>query len=305
RCVPFALGSETWGSIVTPASYCGVSGLRPTYGRVSRHGAMALSWTLDKIGPLCRSADDCGLVLGAIAGADPADPTTISARYRYSNERDRVTGFRLGVLREGLDVMQPEVKNNFEIALRVLREVATCEEVTLPDYPYAEIATLVIRAEGAAAMEELAERNDFAALTAPEDRIGAYAGSAVPAVDYLRAQRIRRHASIALDALFARYDAVVAPSTGLVASPLTRRFDEYNGKLRRLMLGAAGNIAGLPGISVPNGYGERGLPTGLQFVGRAGSENRILAVSRVYQERSTWHRERPAIAAQTHSAGTS
>ena len=299
RCVPFALGSETWGSIVTPASYCGVSGLRPTYGRVSRQGAMALSWTLDKIGVLGRGADDCGLVLGAIAGADLADATTLSTQYRYSSSSERSSGFRLGILREGLDQMQPEVRGNFEAAMAVLSEVATFEDVTLPDYPYPEIATLIIRAEGAAAMEELAERNDFAGLTAPEDRIGAYAGASIPAVDYLRAQRVRRRASIALDALFARYDAVVSPSTGLVASPLALRFDDYNGKLRRLTLGAAGNIAGLPCVSVPNGFGERGLPTGLQFVGRVATENRILAVARAYQERSTWHLQQPAHATPT------
>ena len=142
-------------------------------------------------------------------------------------------------------------------------------------------------------MEELAERNDFAALTAPEDRIGAYSGATVLAVDYLRAQRIRRHASVALDALVARYDAVVSPSTALVASPLTTRFDDYAGHLRRLVLGAAGNIAGLPAISIPNGFGERGLPTGLQFVGRVGSENTILALARAIQTRTAWHLQQP------------
>ena len=295
RLVPFALGSETWGSIVVPASYCGVSGLRPTYGRVSRHGAMALSWTLDKIGPLCRTADDCGLVLAAIAGADPADPTTLSTPYAYRTE-GRVDGFRIGIVREGLDQMQPEVRANFQTALTVLSDVATFDEVTLPEFPYSEVATLVLRAEAAAAMEELAERNDFARLTAPEDRTSAYVGAAIPAVDYLRAQRIRRHAGLALDATFARYDAIVAPSTGLVASPLSARFDDYAGNLRRLVFGAAGNIAGLPSISVPNGFGERGLPTGIQFVGRATSENTILAVARAYQARSTWHRHLPILA---------
>lgn len=291
--VPFALGSETWGSIVTPASYCGVSGLRPTYGRVSRHGAMALCWTLDKIGPMARSADDCGIVLAAIAGVDPADPSTIPAPFRYAPRAQRASGFRIGVLREGLETTQPEVRANFEAALTVLGAVGTLDEVALPDLPYGEATLTILRAEAASAMEDLIENGTFATLTAPEDRIGGYAGTVLPAVDYLRAQRVRRRASAALDEVFRRYDAVVAPSTALVASPLDVNFDDYAGKLRRTSLSAAGNLAGLPGISVPNGFGERGLPTGIQFVGRAGGENDVLALARAYQDRTDWHQRRP------------
>src|SRR6185436_12981083 len=98
--VPFAIGSETWGSITTPAGYCGVTGFRPTYGRVSRHGAMALSWTMDKLGPLCRTADDCGLVLNAIAGPDPLDPTAVERPYRYPPEKPIATRFKLALLLE-------------------------------------------------------------------------------------------------------------------------------------------------------------------------------------------------------------
>jgi aspartyl-tRNA(Asn)/glutamyl-tRNA(Gln) amidotransferase subunit A len=291
--VPFALGTETWGSIITPASYCGISGLRPTYGRVSRHGAMALCWTLDKIGPMARTADDCGLILGAIAGPDPSDPTTIPAPYRYETGTRRATGFRLGVIRDGQDAMQPEVRRSFEAALGVLGEVGALEDVSLPDLPYLEATRIILLAEAASAMEDPIEDGTFAGLTAPEDRIGGYAGRLIPAVDYLRAQRVRRHAARALDGLLRRYDAVVAPSTGVVASPLDTTFDAYAGKLRRTSLSAAGNLAGLPAVSVPNGFGERGLPTGLQFVGRAGSENAILAVARAYQSRTNWHLMHP------------
>ncbi|MBX6343059.1 MAG: amidase, partial [Thermomicrobiaceae bacterium] len=227
RAVPFAIGSETWGSILTPSSYCGVSGLRPTYGRVSRHGAMALSWTMDKLGPMCRTADDCGLVLEAIAGPDPADPTTLPAPWRYAPERERAAGFRLGVVREGLEDAQPEVRRAFEESLTVLGQFATLEEVALPDFPYIEVARVIIAAEGAAAFDDLIESGALAGLTAPEDRIGGYPGTLVPAVDYLRALRIRRKVQVALDALFARVDALVCPTTGVVASPLDVRFDEY------------------------------------------------------------------------------
>ncbi len=293
--VPFALGSETWGSILTPSSYCGVSGLRPTYGRVSRSGAMALSWTLDKIGPLCRTADDCGIVLAAIAGPDPRDPTTLRATYRYAPESDRSDGFRLGVLRDGLEDMQSEVRAGFEESLAVLGNIATLEDVALPDFPYSDVARIILSAEAATALANLIESGKLSDLTAPEDRIGGYAGSLIPAADYLRAQQIRRHIVRALDPLFAHYDGIVCPATAVVASPLDRRFDDYAGKMRRLVIGAAGNVAGLPAIGIPNGFGERGLPTALQIVGRAGAENAVLAVARAYQSRTDWHTRHPEL----------
>src|SRR5262249_3686976 len=135
--VPFAIGSETWGSITTPSAYCGVTGLRPTYGRVSRHGAMALSWTMDKLGPLARTADDCGLVLAAIAGPDPLDPSAADKPYAYSPDKDGVPGpCKLALLRGATEGVQPEVRANFEQALDVLRPHAEFTEVALPDLPY-------------------------------------------------------------------------------------------------------------------------------------------------------------------------
>src|SRR5919202_2681818 len=120
--VPFAIGSETWGSITTPSAYCGVSGLRPTYGRVSRRGAMALCWTLDKLGPMCRTADDCGLVLAGIAGHDPLDPTSARRKFTYPElaARGRGKRFRIGVIKNSTAVVQPEVKTNFEASQKVL-----------------------------------------------------------------------------------------------------------------------------------------------------------------------------------------
>lgn len=292
--VPFAIGSETWGSITTPASYCGITGLRPTYGRVSRRGAMALSWTLDKLGPMCRAAEDCGLVLNAIAGPDDADPTTLPLPYRYQPDGWRATGFRLAVLREGTDAMQPEVRANFERSLETLSEVAALDEVELPDYPYNETAHLILQAEAAAAMEDLIRGGALLRLTAPEDRHGGYAGLTVPAVDYLRALRVRQRLRVEVDRLLARYDGLLCPTTHQVASPLEMSFRDYAGdRTRRPRIGAVGNLAGLPAISLPNGFGERGLPTALQIVGRAGAENAILAVARAYQQRTDWHTRHP------------
>ncbi len=296
-CVPFAIGSETWGSITTPASYCGVTGLRPTYGRVSRRGAMALSYTLDKLGPLARSADDCGLVLHAIAGADGGDDTTIAAPYRYAPDEGRTGGFRLAVLTGAAEGTQPEVAANFAATLDTLRGFASLEEVALPDYPYGPVTQTILSAESASAFDEFVTSGKVQELTAPECRTGGYAARMVSGKEYVTAIRLRRRIVRDLDALLARYDAILAPTTNAVASPLTVRFSEYfrapDG--RRPVLGAAGNVAGLPAVAVPNGFGERGLPTSVQFVGRAGSENTILAVARAYQSRTDWHRRTPPL----------
>jgi aspartyl-tRNA(Asn)/glutamyl-tRNA(Gln) amidotransferase subunit A len=296
RAVPFAIGSETHGSILTPAAFCGISGLRPTYGRVSRHGAMALCWTLDKLGPMCRTADDCGLVLAAIAGADRRDPSASGRRYRYDPERDRAGGFRLGVIAGATDDAQPEVRQNFEASLAVLREFATLEEVSLPDLPHQAVAVTIIRAEASAAFDDFIQSGGPAGLTAEADRVTPYAYDAVSARDYLRAMRIRRQICRAMDALCARYDALVAPTLLNVAPPADESFVSIF-RRRGPQIGGAGNVAGLPAISVPNGVGERGLPTAIQFVGRAWEENRVLAVARAFQQRTDWHLRLPPVLA--------
>ena len=292
--VPFAIGSETGGSILSPSSYCGLSGLRPTYGRVSRHGAMALCWTLDKLGPMCRTADDCGVVLQAMSGFDPSDRSTLTDTYQYEPARSRTGGFRIGVLRDGLERIQPEVRTNFEKACEDLSAVASLEDVSLPDYPYAEVYSIILAAEGASAFENLIDRDVISGLTAPEDRLGGYAGTTVPAVDYLRAMRVRRQINEEIDSLLARYDAVVHPSANTVASPISMTFDEYAGSWnRRNVLTSLGNLSGLPAMSVPTGFGERGLPTGMQIVGRERSENSVIAVAAAYQRLTGWHDRHP------------
>ena len=291
--VPFAIGSETWGSIQFPAAFCGVSGLRPTYGRVSRHGAMALSWTMDKLGPLGRTAEDCGLVLAAIAGADPADPSTLPERFEYPVRGRRRP--RLGVLRGTTDKTQPEVRRNFEDALGVLR--AFCEvrdDLELPDYPYEAMASLVIEAEGASAFEPLFQSGRVTELTAPEDRIGGYSGQVLLAKDSLRAMRLRRPAAAALDRLLAGVDAMVAPTLPTVAWPIDAPFDKvYPDYPGGTSIGGAANLAGVPGLFLPNGTGEAGLPTSLQLTGRALGEAALLAIGVRYQARTAHHRARP------------
>jgi aspartyl-tRNA(Asn)/glutamyl-tRNA(Gln) amidotransferase subunit A len=274
---------------MSPSSYCGVSGLRPTYGRVSRHGAMALCWTLDKLGPMCRSADDCGLVLAAIAGPDPADDTTLPEPYHYAPEQDRSSGFRLAAPADATDSAQDAVAANFRAALDELRAVATIEEVALPDYPYSAAVGAILSGESASAFDAFVASGQVAELTAPEDRVGGYARRFLPAKDYLNAMRLRRVVIREWDALLARYDAFVAPTTLTVASPIAMRFRDYRPGSQRPSLITIGNLIGAPAISVPTGFGERGLPTAIQIMGRARAENTILAIARAYQARTAWH----------------
>jgi len=293
--VPFAIGSETWGSIVTPSAFCGITGLRPTYGRVSRHGAMALSWTMDKLGPMARTADDCGLLLGTIAGPDPADPTASDRPYAYCATGLPRSPFRLAVVKGAVDHVQPEVKKNYEASLAVLRRFACIDEIELPDFPYNTVAGTLIDAEMSAAFEGMVTSGDVWELTAPEDRWGTQAAMMIPARDYINAMRIRGRIGRVIDPLFAPYDAVVTPTRATVAYPLGRAFDEYAAGRHSTSIGAAANVAGLPAITLPNGFGENHLPTGLQFTGRAFDENRLIAVANTYQETTNWHRKQPPV----------
>lgn len=168
--VPFGIGTETWGSITTPSSYCGLSGLRPTYGRVSRAGAMALSWTLDKIGPMTHSAHDCGLVLDAIAGPDPDDPSTTERPYKYPPADAPGRPWKLAVLKDGVKNAQPEVKENFERALKVFEPLGTIDEIEVPDSPFGTVASMILAAEMASAFEEMVSSGEVAHRARGQDR---------------------------------------------------------------------------------------------------------------------------------------
>ncbi len=182
---------------------------------------------------------------------------------------------------------------NFERSLRELEKVASIEEITLPELPYEAVTRTILYAESASAFEEFIESGRTSELTAPEDRYGAYARTILLARDYLRAMRIRMIISKAVDEAMAPYDALIAPSRPAPATPIDREFrGVVSGAVRDLM-GAIGNCAGLPAISVPNGFTDEGLPTGIQFMGRAYEENRILAVARAYQSLTDWHKRHP------------
>jgi aspartyl-tRNA(Asn)/glutamyl-tRNA(Gln) amidotransferase subunit A len=295
--VAFAIGSETSGSIITPVAFCGISGLRPTYGRVSRHGAMALCWTLDKLGPMCRSADDCGLVLAAIAGPDAKDPTTVKQPFAYRDAPNAkpFTKFKIGIIKGSSDKVQPEVKKNFEASLRVLREFAEiAEDVPFPDMPFGQVVGTIVQAEGASAFRDLIESGRSRELRAVRDRWGGYAGSMVLAVDYLQAMRVRGPMKREMDKLYASYDALVAPSRATVSFPISMDFDKaYPGVAGGPPIIPAGNAVGQPALAIPNGFGVNHLPTGIQFTGRIGSEARLVAIAHAYQQATDWHKRRP------------
>lgn len=295
--VPFAIGSETWGSILTPAAYCGVTGLRPTYGRVSRFGAMTLSWTMDKLGPLARTAEDCGLVLRAIAGHDPRDDSSVDRPLNGEPAGEaRQPPFRLAVLAGSTQRTQPEVAANFAAAVEVLRGAAAVEEVSLPDdLPANAAADVILSAEAAAAFESLVRDGRIEQMTAEEDRWRIWSDLMIPAVDYLQALRIRRRLQQRLDELLAPYDALLAPTLSTVAGPIDQPFAAWASGFSSTQLGGASNVAGLPALSLPNGFGADQLPTGLQLVGRAWDEERLLAVALEYQRRTDWHRRTPPL----------
>lgn len=291
--VPFAIGTETWGSITTPASYCGLTGLRPTYGRVSRAGAMALAWTHDKIGPMAHTAHDCGSVLDALAGPDPDDPSASERPYRYPPADEPGRPFRLAILKDGVRNAQPEVRANFERALDVFRGLgSSIEEVEPPDLPFADVAVTIISAECAAAFEEMVESGEVFGLTAPEDRLGGFGDQAILATEYIRAQRLRGRMARELDAFLAPFDAVLTVPTPGAATPAE---GSHAGRHSARSLGGAGNVCGTPALVLPTGLTDDGLPTSLQLDGRAYSENRLLALGLAYQRQTAWHERHPDV----------
>lgn len=298
--VPFAIGSETWGSIMTPAGYNGIAGMRPTYGRVSRHGAMALSWTMDKLGPMCRTADDCGLVLEAIAGPDPLDPTSMASPWKYAGSKlDPAQGkerqFKFATLDVELDKLAPEVRTNYENSLDVLGKIGTLTPIKLPDLPYGVVAGTIISCEMGAAFGDFMTSGDVWELAAPEDRWGGFSNLLIPARDYINALRIRGKIQREIDAVLKDFDAVITPTLNTEAGPVSQKFAEWSRGFVSTDLSGAANAIGLPGITIPNGFGGRGLPTGLEFTGRVLGENVILAAANAYQHRTEWHRKFPKV----------
>jgi aspartyl-tRNA(Asn)/glutamyl-tRNA(Gln) amidotransferase subunit A len=301
--VPYALGSETSGSILTPASYCGICGLRPTYGLVSRHGAMALSWTLDKIGVLARSAEDCGLVLQAISGGDSEDPASVGRGYYYGPQYyGELKELRIGYAEiDFSDWPDPALRPVFAAALATIKSTgAKLVETKLPDFPYGPIISCIIDSEAASIFEPLIRSNDINLLGDQSQIEGLKAALNYSAVDYLKAMRVRTQIRAAFDDLLANVDLLVAPTKLSPPDRADRPFDETEPQRPDKKGVAAGlvqasNLCGLPALTIPCGYVD-GLPVGLQIVGRPFHENRILALGKEFQQRTDFHKQHPVIA---------
>lgn len=292
-CVPMAIGTETWGSILVPAAYNGLAGFRPTFGLVSRYGAMALSWTMDKIGPMARTAADCEAMLQVLAGPDARDAPTLVRPKLHADPRRN--GFRFATFVASDSDVEPEVAAGYHAALDVLREIGSVTEIELPRLPYEAAASIIIGAEGAAAFEEFLEAGTADYLTAPEDHVSLLAALSLPATDYVRAQRIRTKAIDAMHEAIAPFDAVVAPAYPTIANHIAASFREEPESADRRTIDGAANLCGLPGLALPVGFGRNGLPVSISLTGRVDSDAAILAAGAAFQSRTEWHLATPTL----------
>ena len=290
-CVAFAIGSETLGSISSPCTRCGATGLRPTFGRVPRTGAMALAWSMDKLGPICRSVEDCALVLRAIYGPDGQDRTVHHIPFNW-DATWHPRSLRVGYVKEDFDKQgqdQPDEKpedkarrlaqKKFDAdALDVLRKSGVkLIEVKLPDLPYGSMRPL-LTAEAAAAFDDLTRSGRDKKLTGQKEndwpnifRIARL----YPAVEYVNANRARTMAMVAMAEIFKNVDVIVAPTF----SP-------------QLLIT---NLTGHPAVIVPNGFREDGTPASVSFIGNLYAEDKVLATARTYQEATEWHLKKPKL----------
>jgi aspartyl-tRNA(Asn)/glutamyl-tRNA(Gln) amidotransferase subunit A len=244
---------------------------------------------------MARTADDCGLVLDAIAGHDPLDFTMTERKYKYEPSDDRDQKYRLAVVADSIENIQPEVLSNFNVSLDLLRERATIEMVSLPDLPYGAVIGTTIDCELGAAFEGLLDDNRVWQMTAPEDRIGLHAEQFIPAKDYINAQRIRRIIQREVDKVLAPYDAVVMPARAGTAPANDRPFNQSGRRWKYSVMGGAENAAGVPSLTILNGFDDNKLPTAIHFIARAFEENRVLALGRYLQNKTDWHRRRPTL----------
>jgi len=301
---PGALGSDTGGSIRIPASLCGISGLKPTYGRVSRAGVLPLSWSMDHAGPMARTVEDCALMLRAMAGYDPADPTTsvLPVPDYAAALTGEVRGLRVGLLRAHFtDVAAAEVGAAVEKAAKTLEQAgAVVDEVGLAQIEHVPAASFAIVAAEALAYHAEWMRTR-AADYQPDVRERLKLGAFVSGVHYVRAQQVRQLVRREVDAALARRDVLLAPATPIPAPALgekTTRLGDGPSDVRSALLRLTRpfNFSGHPACSVPCGFTSTGLPIGLQFVGRPFDEATVLRAGDAYQRLTEWRARRPVLA---------
>lgn len=277
--VGFAIGTETLGSIITPSTRCGITGLRPTFGRVSRHGAMALSWTMDKIGPMTRSVADAMLVLRAIQGPDPLDPTTQTRASLAWSPRYPLSRLKIGVLQADFDkIDNAERKQVYTDALASLnRAGAKLTPIALPDFPLAGLL-LMLNAEGAAAFDDITRDDRVALLSGQKasDWPNSFRSSrTIPAVEYIRSARARTLLMQTWAKFQTGWDVLVSP-TGSPSLTMT-------------------NLTGHPQIVVPCGFVNGSEPSGLLFTGRLYEEGKMARVAHAFQSTTKWHTLMPPL----------
>ncbi len=276
--VAFAIGTETLGSIVSPSTRCGVTGFRPSYGRVSRHGAMALSWSMDKIGPLCRSALDCAMVLDAIRGEDGLDSHVRNTAFNYSQKTD-IRKLRVGYLKDLFDEEYP-TRANDQKTIEVLRSLGIdLQPVSITTKLPLQAIRLMLSAEAAAAFDELTRSNRDSLLT--DQRKNAWPNTFrsarfIPAVDYINASRVRYQLIQEFFQKTKDFDVIVAPSL----------------RGQQLLLT---NLTGTPCMVIPNGFNSMGSPTSISFLGGLYGEASVAALARAYQEATTWDEAVPPL----------
>jgi aspartyl-tRNA(Asn)/glutamyl-tRNA(Gln) amidotransferase subunit A len=296
------IGSDTGASIRVPASFCGVVGLKPTYGRVSRTGGLPLAWSLDHAGPIARSVADCAVVLQAIAGFDASDPGSADVPVPDFSELlgAGIEGVRIGVPREYFfDLLEPEVERLVGSAIDVLAGLgARLVEVSLPHVAHAQVAGNVIMSTEAATWHASWPRerpDDYGADVLARIR----GGQLIRAVDYLASQQLRTLVQGDFARVFENVDVVVSPTVPLVAPPIGRTQEARGllGLVPRTIANRATvpcNLTGMPAISVPCGFSE-GLPVGLQIMAPAFAEPLLLQVAAAYESATSWRSERPPL----------
>ncbi len=278
--VGFSVGSETLGSIISPSTRCGTSSLRPTFGRVSRAGAMALSWSMDKLGPLCRSAEDCALVMNAIHGADGVDPTARTVPFNWDVGRS-ISELRIGYFKKAFED-DHRGKEMDQAALNVMNGLGLeLVPVELPDeYPLSALG-IILDAEAAAAFDDLTRsgRDDLLTRQTANSWPNEFrTAQLIPAVEYLRANRVRRMVMGALQAALEGIDVFVTPSFG---------GGRNDGVLQMT------NLTGQPQAVVPSGFSDQGTPTSISFVGRLWADAEALLVAKAFQDATGFHTKHP------------
>jgi aspartyl-tRNA(Asn)/glutamyl-tRNA(Gln) amidotransferase subunit A len=303
RLVPAALGSDTGGSIRGPAHFCGVSGFKPTYGRVSRANAMPLSFTLDTVGPLAQTAEDCGLLTGLMAGPDPLDPTTAGAPLWDSQIASQsAKGMTVGVPDSFyVDDLEPDVARAFDAALDTLRRIGVkVVKITLPDQTLVSAAALIVLVVEATTYHApwlRTRAEDYG----PQVRARLENGVAYSAVEYLEALRWRGPALAAHLEATEHVDAVIAP-VARSAAPTIPETDVGGGPgadaviqgVTRFMRPV--NFLGVPALAIPAGFSQAGLPIGIQLLGRPFRDEAIIALGRAFQAESDHHQKSPELA---------